>query len=124
MGLFRGKSERQKDFEKEQKAAQDELVTKVNNALRQIYLFPGNKSEFEDFIGYQTSWVDLGRRNLGLWVDSEAWNNAFDHYDFDFQKKIVDSGVVALVNANLSRSGCTYTSNKWTYYYGMPVKKK
>jgi len=123
MSLFGEKSKEQKQVEAEQKQKQLELEEQIVNALKEIYVFPGTKSEFEDFIGYQTVWVDLGKRNLGI-LYNDSRDNPFSGYDFDFQKKIVDSGVVALVNANFNHSNSSFDSYARTHYYGMPVKRK
>lgn len=117
-----GKSEEQKRLEKEQRQKQIELENKVISALKEIYVFPGSKEEFEDFIGYQTEWVDLREKNKGL-IWQQSSENPFRSYNFELQKKIVDLGVVALVNA--------YYGYKYIYmgfekhvYYGMPVRRK
>lgn len=121
MRLFGGKSREQKQFETEQRERQLELENQIVKALREINVFPGTKSEYEDFIGYQTSWVDLGGRIKGLMFDEDA-SNPFHFYKPYFQKRIVDSGVVALVNSNFTYNRA-YMNSANNFYFGTPVKK-
>ena len=122
MRLFGGKSKKEKQFEAEQRQKQLELEKQIIDALRKIYVFPGSKSEFEDFIGYQTSWVDWGGTIKGLIFDWSA-ENPFHIYTPEFQKEIVDSGVVALVNSNFSYHPLASSLGD-KIYFGTPVKKK
>ena len=123
MGLFGfGKSNELKQYEALQRQKKLELERLIVDALSEICVFPGSKGEFEDFIGYQTAWVDLGGRIKGLLFDDNA-HNPFHLYKPDFQKRIVDSGVVALVNSNFTFNRAAYNSAD-TYYFGVPVKKE
>jgi len=98
---------------------EEELIKQIENSLKEICVFPGPKSEFEDFIGYKTSWVDLGGRIKGLAfygkIPPECSLNPFFLYKPKFQKKIMDSGIVALVNSSPIDKNL---------YFGVPVKRK
>jgi len=86
----------------------------LSDALKGIILWPGSKEEFEKFISYKTSWVDLGGRVKGLEY-YERCHNPFHHSKKEIQDKIFDEGVVALVNSSPIGEDI---------YFGIPVKKK
>ena len=118
------REEEEKHRNKEEEAR---LYNKIVSALKKIIVFPGSKDEFEEFIKYGTEWVDLGYTNKGLTWSAEG--NPFGMYSSEVQKKIVESGIVVLVNAQevLVKSGYSRVDGHTLFenrYYGMPVKKK
>ncbi len=126
-----GKSREEKRFEEEQLRKNEEEERQITEALRKIVVFPGDKKEFEDFIGYKTAWVDMGGQIKGLLVyagvdynDHEGYEkyNPFVMYDIAFQRKILESGVVGLVDSNFTNTRNMSTGDD--IYFGAPVKRK
>lgn len=102
----------------------EELEAKLAPILREIILFPGNKSEFEEFAGYETAFVDLNGNDKGLVYDVDYRRfqhpHPFHNHDVGLQQHMVNESVVALVNASRHYAG---SQTFWRYCYGMPVKK-
>ncbi|MFB0543394.1 MAG: hypothetical protein ACETVR_01305 [Candidatus Bathyarchaeia archaeon] len=93
--------------------------------LRKIRVFFGSIEEFEETMGFKVSVVDLGSSVIGLTYDKkeyEGGGNPFHRYSLEEQRKIVEGGVIALVNANYSRTETFYTPEE-EYLIGTPVKK-
>jgi len=89
-------------------------------AFRKIELFPGTKNEFEEFSGYKTEFVDLGRSDKGVFYCDHK-KNPFYYFSEKSQDKIYNSGIVALVDASYSmvKNG----RRMQRVYYGVPVKR-
>jgi hypothetical protein len=90
--------------------------------FRNVIIFPGSKSEFEDFIGFEASWVDLGKKNKGLFYDAQS-KNPFRQYGLGYQEKMFNSEIIALVDCSYNYNRAAYNPSD-EYYYGIPVKKK
>jgi len=86
----------------------------LSNALKEIIVWPGSRKDFENFIGYKTSWVDLGRNIKGVVYHDEDYN-PFYFSKVEVQKRIFNEGVVAIVNSSPIKDDV---------YFGIPVKKK
>ena len=109
--------ERKYRYQEEMKLAEEQ---RIYEALKTIIFFPGSKKEFEDFVGYECFVIDTGKRDKGLRTDINS-KNTFSDYDSDLRKKIVDNGLVGLINVvpisiyfRGDDAGC----------YGLPVGRK
>ena len=98
------------------KQLEEELGIRFDETLEKIIVFPGTKSEFEEFMGFKTKFVDLGNPQKGLVYWGFYSNNPFEAYTLLYQAEIIKSGTIALVNAQ------PFTEDGHDYY-GMPVKK-
>jgi len=102
-----------------------ELEIKVNSALKNVVVFSGNKAEFEEFVGHKTEFINLNRacKNLGYVPNYDRnLSNPFEQFcAFETQKKLVDEGIVALINAVYITRDSLFFHQAW--YEGLPVKK-
>ncbi len=109
----------------------------LNAILKEIILFPGSKKEFEETYGYETEVVDLKTIGGGLYF--MLTNERLEHYENPFNKlyenqllnKIVDEGIVALINSvSFGNDWPTDCLNDYkliflkNVFYGIPVKRK
>jgi hypothetical protein len=120
--------------EKEQKKHEQELLEqRISETLGNVMVFPGSKEEFEDFIGYKTTWINMvdrtikgviyeHHRDIDMYAPDGKPNNPFSNYDFEFQKQLSDAGIVAIVDTNYSFNSAHGWADR--LYFGMPVAKK
>ncbi len=111
MGLFT-KSPEEKELILKQ-MLEEERITRT---LKDIVLFPGSKKEFEEFIGHECDIIDVGEGYHDKFV---VYQDLFLNPKSGYCRRLVDNGILALVNMNLSRA---YASG--TVHYGLPVGRK
>lgn len=101
---------------KEEKKNKEQLKEQENNRIKlldeiakEIYIFPGNKKEYEEFKGYKVEVIDTKRSGLGITYFELIQNPDFGEY-------LVKEGIEAIINARVQFSAA-YN------YYGLPVRK-
>ena len=82
--------------------------------IEKIIIFPGSKDEYEEFVGYETEFVDNHEKEKGIYLDPCPTCSGLDLNKARWLKK---ERVEALVRATLR-----FLERK--YYYGIPVRKK
>jgi len=92
--------------------------------FRNVLIFPGSKSEFEDYMGYETDWIKDDDLNKGLYAGDYNYFSG-PAYSQKYVDRLTSEGIVAIVRAHPLNHPNKY-SGKGTIriYYGLPVKKK
>ncbi len=103
-------------------------------ALRRIIIFPGNQEEFERAFNCKTEFVDFAMPNKGLIYNADGYDNLFhkphkfrpfDRYKIEFQRKIVEERVIALINlVHIKHISYSFETSSINEYYGLPIRKK
>lgn len=115
--------ERKIAYEEEQKIQEAKAEEqRIYEALKTIIFFPGSKKEFEDFVGYECFVIDNGQRDKGLLTHFDP-RNAFTKYDSDLRKKLVNDGIVGLINTITTNFHVAQTTDNYGRY-GLPVGRK
>lgn len=102
-----------------EKSIEEQLIEIGKNLI----IFPGNKSEFEEMIGVQTNILDFSdSRNKGVFYDP------FEYNSIKKQKKILEfGGIDAIINARrvdlAGQTGGVIGGRRIIAYYGLPVKR-
>lgn len=101
--------------------ARDDEDRMIYEKLGSIIIFPGSKKELEEFLDYECSVIDTGRRDKGLEYYSGKHTKPLGIYSRELRKKLVDEGIVALIHA----TPCSYfIKGDDEARYGIPVRKK
>lgn len=125
MGIFgKKKSDAEKNqeiYEKERLKREEELLEKeegrLDEILSKIIIFPGNKQEFEELMGYECSIIDTGSKNKIVYCEEIEENIfSFDSYELHFKKMLVDKGIIALIHSSYE----DYREE----LMGLPVRRK
>ena len=108
------KSKERKRVEAEE-ARSDELLARVR-------FFPGPLAQYEALVGYEVRIIDTGDRDIGVTFGAKGDKPWRCLVHPERKKKLVESGIEALVECNYSLGG-----NNLLFYhrmYGLPVAKK
>ena len=113
----------------EELAAQEKEIAEQNErtaqhkrnreTLRSVMMFPGSKEKFEEFIGYRCVVLDTRMNDKGLVMRPKNLDR-FRDYDANYQQYLVDSGLVALVDAVPISAHIRGDDDG---RYGLPVRK-
>ena len=92
-----------------------------------ITIFPGNKVEYEEVVGYKVEIFDKGHFNCGLKISKDGALVYIDQIGCkrflqvsEWEQAIKAKGVEAIVNAQFIPN----FPDENGFYYGLPVKKK
>ncbi|MEK6857041.1 MAG: hypothetical protein AABX39_00450 [Nanoarchaeota archaeon] len=123
LDLFKSKEQKESDAKQrtdEEKRLQIQTAEeqRIDYVLKQILVFPGSKKEFEEFVGYECAVIDTERRDLGI---TYYGNNPNYTLGDDLSKKLVDNGIVGIVNATPIS---IYRYGDDGGRYGLPVARK
>ncbi len=111
-----------------EKSIEEQLIEIGKNLI----IFPGNKSEFEEMIGMQTNILDFSdSRNKGVFYGPSRCykhKNPFDYNSIKKQKKILEfGGIDAIINSRhvdlAGQTGGIIGGTRIIAYYGLPVKR-
>lgn len=126
LSILRGKSEEQRQLEREKRDKEQRLESEILDAMRSIRIFPGSKMDYEEKFGVLTAIVDLGCPDIGLYWNKGFYERGLDPfylYHPDFKKQMVDQGVIALVNAAPVMMSNDLHISSQLVLYGLPIKK-
>ena len=99
---------------------------RLEEILSKVIIFPGNKQEFEELMGYECSIIDVEYQDKGIYCrerdeeDKEFEEDekfSFDHYNPSFKKMLVDKGIVGIIHS-------INFGDYYEFYQGLPVRRK
>ena len=91
-------------------------------AIEKLMLFPGSISDYEHFRGdYGVEVIDTKKGDKGVIVNYSMSSGLYIA-DRDLRYHLVDEGIEAIVNTNISHSSSNGGAR--IVYYGLPVRKK
>ena len=90
-----------------------EAELEFNKVLAKVVFFPGTLEEFRD-LGNDV--IDTDVRDKGLLFEFSLVGY-LPSFDFDLKKRLVDSGIVAIVHCGYSNCDCNAR-------YGLPVGRR
>lgn len=103
MGLFRNNEEKKEE-------------QRLDGILRNVPITPESRTDYEKRVGYSVVPIDTGGRDKGVFIFEDGGNF---NSSITVKKRLVDSGVEALVNAIY----CNRTGYASPRYYALPVRK-
>lgn len=94
-----------------------ESMEYINETLSRVIIFPGSKAEFEEFVGYECEFIDVGRSRKGIAYDMGDRDHFYSYTD-GFKRMLIELGIIGIVNVSYGRGD--YSSK----LYGIPARRK
>lgn len=117
-----------KQLEADEKEKQE---THYNEILSRVIITPESLESYQRRMGYTVEVIDTGEMNKGVtFLFNKDLVHTDPHTSEQVKKRLVESGIEAVVEANYFMSSKTIVQEGWgateinSYIYGLPVARK